>query len=178
MLLVGAAMAALMLAMAGAALAEVKDCTDGFFCDGTSEADTLNGTESPDAISGGGGGDTINGNGGDDSMRNKLGYIAYLEGEEGDDIFGGPGNDDLFGHEGNDLLDGGDGKDVIDASSLEGEDTLANGGGSFGGAGNDTIKAADGLADDIDCGTGKRDKVIFDKGTDTVAKNCEIRKRM
>ena len=51
-MLVGTSMAALMLAMAGAALAEVKDCTDGFSCDGTSEADTLNGTESPDAISG------------------------------------------------------------------------------------------------------------------------------
>ena len=40
-----------------------------------------------------------------------------------------------------------------------------------GGPGDDTIRAADGIAESVDCGTGKHDKATVDK-KDTV-KGCE-----
>jgi hypothetical protein len=39
-------------------------------------------------------------------------------------------------------------------------------------AGNDTVFVRDGEADYVDCGSGKRDKVTYDRGLDIVL-NCE-----
>jgi Ca2+-binding RTX toxin-like protein len=46
----------------------------------------------------------------------------------------------------------------------------------YGGAGNDTINAADGWRDQIDCGSG-RDRVTADR-FDVVSPNCESVRRV
>jgi Ca2+-binding RTX toxin-like protein len=70
----------------------------------------------------------------------------FNAGQGNDIVHAGGGNDQVNGDDGNDTLDGSDGNDIIvggkDADILK------------GGAGDDQIKAADGVADDIDCGDG------------------------
>jgi hypothetical protein len=44
--------------------------------------------------------------------------------------------------------------------------------GIYGGDGDDTITAADGVLDDIDCGEGTDTVVSYDRGLDELA-NCE-----
>jgi hypothetical protein len=66
---------------------------------------------------------------------------------------------------------GNEGADTIDAQ------TAVDRGGApeqiFGGDGDDTITAADGVLDEIDCGPGLNDTVVsYDTGLD-VLKNCE-----
>ena len=67
---------------------------------------------------------------------------------------GGPGLDRLYGGPGNDVLIGGKGEDFY-----------------FGGGGNDVINSADGVAERIDCGTGRKDRAIVDRRDHT--KGCE-----
>lgn len=100
------------------------------------------------------------------------------------------GNDRLVGADGPDTLDGGAGDDDLDAGF--GDDTITPGpgrdsvsadrrGGDCGPYwckypyGNDTILAADGEVDSIDCGAGT-DKVTAD-AADVVAPNCETVER-
>lgn len=100
------------------------------------------------------------------------------------------GNDKLVGADGPDTLDGGAGDDDLDAGF--GDDTITPGpgrdsvsadrrGGDCGPYwckypyGNDTVYAADGEVDSIDCGAGT-DKVIADPA-DVVAPNCETVER-
>ena len=80
-----------------------------------------------------------------------------------DIITGLAGNDDCYGGSGADDIDCGDGKDRIDGGF--GFDEL------FGGPNNDTISAADGFEDNVDCGTGTNDTAYVDN-QDTVV-NCE-----
>jgi hypothetical protein len=70
-----------------------------------------------------------------------------------DTLTGGAGADCLYGGPGNDKLTGGPGKDVFS-----------------GGSGNDTINARDGIAETVDCGSG-RDSAKLD--TKDKAKHCE-----
>ncbi len=100
------------------------------------------------------------------------------------------GADTLIGADGADAIDGGAGPDTIDAGF--GDDVITPGpgrdsvsadrrGGDCGPLwckypyGNDTIEAADGEVDSIDCGAGT-DKVVAD-AADVVAPNCETVER-
>src|SRR5207253_2587514 len=101
------------------------------------------------------------------------------EAGEGDNIatdveslVGGSAGDTLTGSAGNDTLVGGGGNDNL--SGLAGDDVLDGGAGSDhldGGAGADTMKARDGEADSIVCGS-EVDSVQSDT-SDSVAPDCE-----
>ena len=80
-----------------------------------------------------------------------------------DTITGLGGNDDCYGGSGADEIDCGFGMDRIDGGF--GFDEL------LGGPNNDTISAADGFEDNVDCGTGTNDTAYVDN-QDTV-ENCE-----
>ena len=102
-----------------------------------------------------GGDDTLMGGGDDDR----------LFGDDGDDkLDGGEGDDDLVAGAGDDRLSGGPGDD--DLVGGPGDDQLAGGrDGGFdrydAGPGNDTIQAANGSRETIECGRG-RDQVRAD----------------
>jgi uncharacterized delta-60 repeat protein len=103
--------------------------------------DTLEGNAQRDYIDGGDGDDLVVGNGGQDRLR----------GLDGDDyLSGGAGNDFVQGNQGNDHIGGGASADILEGN--EGDDTFnsAHDGAVdqlFGGAGNDSLLAAD--QDDI-----------------------------
>jgi Ca2+-binding RTX toxin-like protein len=105
--------------------------------------------------------------------------------KDGDDrIYGQSGSDSLYGYGGSDLLVGGAGREDLIIATEERFPPDADGGASpvpsknpgedivRGGAGTDHIYARDGYKDTIDCGDGV-DSVVFDKGLDKVASNCE-----
>jgi Ca2+-binding RTX toxin-like protein len=115
-----------------------------------------------------------------------------LSGGPGNDrLLGGPGRDFLSGDDGNDLLLGGRGRDNLAvgpgrdiAKGGKGPDEIVNrssvGGIAddlspdriFGGAGDDNIDVAQGLAGDrVDCGSGHGDGVAIDRGDQPSA--CE-----
>ena len=142
------------------------------------------GTEGPDHIRGdwGGTGDydeTIYAYGGDDDVYPEPGDDTVYAGEGSDYVFGFLGNDTIYGGPGgdknlegaedSDTIYGEGGSDFIDIAQvyLEGEDYAS------GGPGNDTIHAFDGKKDTINCGRGTKDHVYYDKGIDTVSRNCE-----
>jgi len=80
---------------------------------------------------------------------------------EADTLTAGDVNDhNIAGMEGNDIITGGEAHDDI-----------------YGDEGNDTIDEREGTngEDTVNCGSGKKDRLFFDQGIDTVAKNCEIR---
>lgn len=166
--------------------------------DGTSAADTLTGTELGDNINGLAGADVLDGVGGNDCLIGGDGNDRLnggegrdtLEGASGNDVedggngndrasggsgrdrmSGGAGNDALNGLSGNDTLSGGTGNDSLNGST--GNDKINGGSGKnkyAGGSGNDTITAANGRVETVDCGTG-RDSVRADR-KDRV-KRCE-----
>jgi Ca2+-binding RTX toxin-like protein len=170
-----AALISLMVSAAVAGAITLINCTGTNPCKGTNEIDDIYDSDGYDEIYGYGGNDDITSwNGGNDT------------------VYGGDGKDDLhvweagwaYGEEGNDalwsgglpgLLSGGDGNDyfhVENYSSETGEQTVQ------GGPGNDTVYAADGYPDVIDCGGGKRDWVRYDRGgVDTVTK-CEKKRAL
>jgi hypothetical protein len=80
-----------------------------------------------------------------------------------DTIAGWRGNDDCYGGSGFDEISCGNGNDRIDGGF--GEDDL------FGRRGNDKISAADGRADQVNCGTGT--DTAFVDGLDRVNEDCE-----
>jgi hypothetical protein len=147
----------------------------------TAGNDTLTGTVGADVICGLLGNDTINGLGGNDTLfgdacnaKSKSLFAAASGGN--DKLNGGDGADKLYGAAGNDTLNGGRGKDKLYGG--RGNDKLNGGPGvnSYsGGAGNDTINARNGMKENIDCGTGKKDKATVDKKDKT--KGCETVKR-
>jgi len=102
---------------------------------------------------------------------------------DADTILGSSAVDLIAGMEGNDSIDGQGGSDQIYGD--EGNDTIRDDSGSpdfdtiYGDEGNDTIFVAEGngatAADTVDCGPGSKDRVSFDQGIDTIAKNCEIK---
>jgi Ca2+-binding RTX toxin-like protein len=95
---------------------------------GTSGAETIVGTAAAENVFALGGADVVRGRNGHDCLR------------------GGGGNDRLQGEGGRDALYGGTGADVL----------VGGPGRNFydGGGGNDTIRAANGAADEIVCGAG------------------------
>lgn len=116
---------------------------------GTRRSDTLTGTAAADLIFGLRGNDLIRGRGEDDC----------LIGGSGDDrLLGGPGYDRLTGGPGADVLVGGAGVNRYDA-----------------GAGDDVVRAANGWAELVSCGSG-RDRVLGDR-SDRV-RGCEQVRRL
>jgi Ca2+-binding RTX toxin-like protein len=81
-----------------------------------------------------------------------------------DTITGSSGDDLIAGLEGNDTINSGSGRDVV-----------------YGDEGDDTINVritgplGPGDGDEVHCGPGKRDRVLYDSA-DTVAKDCEIKR--
>src|SRR3954453_3379064 len=104
---------------------------------GTAKADRISGSSGSDRISGGRGRDKLSGLGGADC------------------ISGGAGNDTISGGKGNDTLSGGAGNDRITAGP--GRNKVS------GGAGNDTINVRNHKRDVVNCGAGKKDRVVADK---------------
>jgi hypothetical protein len=84
-----------------------------------------------------------------------LGAADTISGLGGpDDLYGGSGQDEVRARDGNDRIDGGFGSDEL-----------------FGGGHNDTISAADGYTDNVNCGRGI-DTAYVDR-VDRVNKDCE-----
>ncbi len=81
-----------------------------------------------------------------------------------DRVAGQRGRDRIRGADGDDCLMGGRGRDRLTGD--EGEDLLKSGGGS------DRVRAVDGEADEVRCGTGRKDRARIDAGLDTTA-GCE-----
>jgi Tol biopolymer transport system component len=112
---------------------------------GTAKADRLRGSRGSDRLTGGRGRDRLSGLGGADC------------------IAGGAGNDVLSGGKGNDTLSGGAGNDRITAGS--GRNRVS------GGSGNDRINVRNHKRDVVNCGKGKKDRVVADR-TDRL-RGCE-----
>ncbi len=111
------------------------------------------------------GADTITGSSGDD-------LIAGMEGNDVIDL--GLGQDTVYGDEGNDT--------VIDTSAPTSGFVVARDD-VYGDEGNDTINVREpssgdprGHADEVHCGPGKKDKVIYNASRDVIAKDCEIKR--
>jgi hypothetical protein len=86
-----------------------------------------------------------------------------IGGRSGDRIIGRGGNDRIRGRGGDDCLNGGAGRDNV--SGGPGSDVVK------GGGGNDKLATRDGEVDRVNCGGGKRDRVVADKVD--VVRGCE-----
>ena len=164
--------AALILA-AGVAWAVTVNCQVGVPCVGTDDPDRLNGTNKPDDMFARQDGDLLRGLSGADILFGDHPPMQNTTTDGNDELFGNDGEDTLAGLGGSDVLKGGGSADRIEAreaSENPGEDTVGGGGGK------DVIFAHDNEFDTINCGANV-DEVIFDKGLDEVAANCEKRKR-
>ncbi len=132
--------------------------------------DVLRGAGGPDCIAGGAGNDRLQGDAG----------IDYLSGGSGNDnLVGGAGNDELRAGPGHDRVTGSAGLDILVGDAGNDRLTDVSGRDSFrGGAGNDRITARDNTvfgrraSDIIDCGPGRLDVAIVDRG-DRVNRTCE-----
>lgn len=126
---------------------------------------TFTGTDGPDVVS------VLNVSEGASTITALGGNDVIKGGDSPDTIDGGAGDDDLNGGNGADTITGGPGKDQIVGDATSGGCYVI---GYLGTCktpwGNDTINAADGEADNIDCGPGT-DTANVDP-IDTVA-NCE-----
>jgi hypothetical protein len=129
---------------------------------GTGAADVRFLTGASEGFNGLAGDDVIYGYGGNDCLFGNLGN---------DTTYGGDGNDAVAGEPGKDALYGDAGNDEIDA--LEYPTVAATGTDSvLAGSGDDDVKADDGVADTIDCGSGQ-DRVDADLGDTLIF--CEQR---
>lgn len=131
--------------VASAAYAVTKRCAGGE-CHGTNAADTLYGSPTNDTLFGENGDDRLYGGSGSDSLKGGFDNDAGYGGPGMDRVKGGPGVDRLYGGDGDDIMRGG----------------LHN-------------KTNDGVADYLDCGSG-RDEVYFTPRVDTI-RNCEMQHR-
>ena len=167
------AVVAVLVTVAGVALADNVDCFPNRACIGTNGPDLLDGTSSYDDMDARQSNDVMYGHERYDFMAGDS-YGARDTSTDGNDrLGGGQSGDELFGYGGNDKLLGRSGGDYIyaeESSENEGEDVVQ------GNEGNDWILARDGVKDTIGCGTGRYDAVYFDEGIDTVSSSCE-RKR-
>ena len=163
-------MALALLLSASVAFALTVDCTAGRGCFGTDDPDTLNGSAGGDDMDARQADDKLFGNDGHDWMSGDS-YGPTDTSTDGDDrMFGRAGSDGMVGYGGSDVLSGGDGRDyvyAVESSKNPGDDTVR------GGPDNDFIDAIDKTKDTIDCGTGTKDRVYYDKSLDTVER-CEI----
>ena len=124
------------------------------------------------------------GSGNDKVYGNEVPALVFDEGDEGfyeywtqDALSGDQGNDLLVGGPGADFLSGGSGADTLDGGFEEIEDEFYTGEDDtlLGGPGNDRILAWHADHDPvINCGPGRRDKAIIDRGLDPKPKGCEI----
>ena len=165
-------MAALLVVAAGVAWAATINCQVGEPCVGTDDPDRLNGTNKPDDMFARQDGDLLRGRSGADILFGDHPPVQDTTTDGADELFGNNGEDSLAGLGGSDVLKGGGSADRIEAreaSENPGEDTVGGGGGK------DVIFAHDNVFDTINCGANV-DEVIFDKGLDRVAANCEKRK--
>jgi hypothetical protein len=165
-------MAALLVVAAGVAWAVTVNCKVGVPCVGTDDPDRLNGTNKPDDMLARQDGDLLRGRSGADILFGDHPPVQNTTTDGADELFGNNGEDLLAGLGGSDVLKGGGSADRIEAreaSENPGEDTVGGGGGK------DVILAHDNEFDTINCGANV-DEVIFDKGLDRVAANCENRK--
>ncbi len=132
--------------------------------------DRLRGGRGRDCISGGGGNDRLSGDASLDFISGGLGHDNLAGGAGNDELRGGAGNDRITGNAGLDLLVGDAGNDRL--TDTRGRDSF------IGGAGNDRITARDTTpfgrraSDIVNCGAGRFDVAIVDKG-DRVGKDCE-----
>ena len=129
---------ALVLLLAGTALAESIRCPGSGGCNGTAENDIMRGGPGNDKMVGGGGKDKMYGGAGRDRVKGK---------RAADLIEGGDGNDIVKGESGRDFVRGGPGDDVVRGASHS--------------------RPGDGVRDVLDCGTGT-DTVYFVRGEDSV----------
>ena len=165
-------MAALLVVAAGVAWAVTVNCKVGEPCVGTDDPDRLNGTNKPDDMFARQDGDLLRGRSGADILFGDHPPVQNTTTDGADALFGNNDEDLLAGLGGSDVLKGGGSADRIEAreaSENPGEDTVGGGGGK------DVILAHDNEFDTINCGANV-DEVIFDKGLDRVAANCENRK--
>ena len=152
--------------------------------------DRLTGGPLADLLCGEAGDDQIDGGAGADQLYGDFcpgatlaGLARAAQAGEGNDVIrggsgndrmvGGGGNDRLTGGAGNDRADGGAGRDKLSGgagndrlSGGAGNDTLAGGAGTnryAGGGGNDTVNAANGRKERVDCGAGRRDSARVDR---------------
>jgi hypothetical protein len=131
---------------------------------GLAGADWLAGRAGPDCLYGGPGPDRVRGGSGSDLLEGGEG-ADRLDGNAGADrLFGGVGRDRIYGGAGDDrVVEVGDGYrpgQTIDVGS----NRIATG------PGRDTINAANGRPDHVDCGAG-RDRVVADRADRL--KRCE-----
>lgn len=129
---------------------------------GTNQGDALGGTIAGDALPALGGADRVFGFGGDDCLAGGGGNDRLFGGDGDDKLRGDSGDDRLYGDAGDDYLSGGAGNDVIKGGAGTNR--------YFGRAGNDRIYADNGVAEQVNCGSG-RDWARVDDA-DTVA-SCE-----
>ena len=165
-----AMMALALLLSASVAFALTVDCTAERGCFGTDDPDTLNGSVGNDDMDARQAGDRLFGGDGHDWMSGDTYGPSDTSTDGNDRVFGEAGSDGMAGYGGSDILSGGDGRDyvyAIENSKNPGEDTVK------GGADNDFIDAIDKTKDTIDCGSGAKDRVYYDKNLDTVER-CEI----
>jgi Tol biopolymer transport system component len=119
----------------GSVIPSTGRCSNVFA--GTARADRISGSSGSDRLSGGRGRDKLFGLGGADC------------------ISGGAGNDTLSGGKGNDTLSGGAGNDHITAGP--GRNKVS------GGSGNDVINVRNHKRDVVNCGSGRKDRVVADR---------------
>ena len=161
---------------AGVAWAATVNCQMRVDCEGTDEPDHLIGTNKADFMNAKQDDDLLVGFRGADEMVGDIpprGAADSTTTDGDDELIGYRGPDTLIGFGGSDYLRGGRGDDLIEAteqSDNPGQDTVR------GSSDQDLILAVDGSKDTIFCGRGEEDEVIFDKGLDVVADNCELQK--
>jgi Ca2+-binding RTX toxin-like protein len=173
------------------------------YFDGGAGNDRVSGGEGEDEIHGGEGDDLdLDGDQRRDKVYGEGGNDLEVDGDRGNDLIsGGPGDDGgaptsenlqhhgLRGEGGKNRVYGNEGADTIDAQTTllsalvycvhRGRfacfvDLAGAREEIFGGDGDDTITAADGLVDEIDCGLGLDTVVSYDRGLDVLL-DCETR---
>jgi Ca2+-binding RTX toxin-like protein len=140
-------------------------CSNRFV--GSAHADRIKGSSGSDRIAGGRGRDHLSGLAGADCISGSAGNDVLSGGNGADTVSGGPGSDRITGGAGNDKLSGGSGNDTITAGP--GSNKVS------GGAGNDRINVRNHRRDVVNCGKGKKDRVIADKRDKL--RGCEIVRR-
>jgi Ca2+-binding RTX toxin-like protein len=185
-LLLPAAVAAMLLAATGVALAANLYGTGGDdVIRAGSTADTIYGYDGADALFGKAGNDTLYGGLGNDHQKASLYDEVEME-YVGAGVRGGGGDDTIYGQEGDDDIEGNAGRDIVNDTSPNDADR------AWGGSENDALDVADGdTADRAACGedpAGRRTKNDRDRAridvfksadheiraADEVASNCEV----
>ena len=144
------AVAMTLLMASGVAFALTVNCNGGK-CRGTNDRDTMYGSNRRDNIHSLDGADLVRANGDSDSVSGDGGK---------DRLSGGTGNDEVFGGDDDDLVAGNKGFDTLNA-----------------GKGDDRIEAVDGMTDQLTCGNGRHDVVVFDRRIDNLRdrRECEVK---